>query len=35
MTSQPGGSWKYLYQRLGDKRFQQLCNSCLSTSSPM
>ena len=29
-----GGSWRYLYERLGDKQFQQLCNALLVHECP-
>lgn len=28
------GSWRYLYERLGEKRFQQLCNALLALAFP-
>lgn len=29
LSTQPGHSWKYLYERLTEKRFQQLCGALL------
>lgn len=29
LSTQPGHSWKYLYERLNEKRFQQLCGALL------
>jgi hypothetical protein len=33
-SEQPGNSWKYLYQRLSEKQFQQLCSALLRHDSP-
>lgn len=33
-SQQQGTSWKYLYERLGEKRFQQLCNALLALEFP-
>ncbi|MHA3700760.1 NACHT domain-containing protein [Jatrophihabitans sp. YIM 134969] len=34
VSQQPGNSWKYLYERLSEKRFQQLCGALLAVSFP-
>src|ERR1022692_2082928 len=34
MRSAGGGSWRYLYERLGEKRFQQLCGALLAHVFP-
>ena len=34
LTSQPGYTWRYLYERLGEKRFQQLCGALLLQQDP-
>jgi tetratricopeptide (TPR) repeat protein len=34
MSFSNGGSWKYLYERLGAERFQQLCNALLVQECP-
>jgi hypothetical protein len=34
MGSQPSSSSRYLYERLGDKRFQELCGSLLARVFP-
>jgi hypothetical protein len=33
-SEQPGNSWRYLYQRLSEKEFQQLCGALLRLSHP-
>ena len=33
-SEQPGNSWRYLYQRLSEKEFQQLCGALLRLSNP-
>ena len=33
-SQQPGNSWKYLYERLPEKRFQQLCGALLADVFP-
>ena len=34
MPGDSGGSWRYLYERLGEKRFQQLCGALLAHVFP-
>jgi hypothetical protein len=34
ISQQPGNSWKYLYERLTEKRFQQLCSALLAIAFP-
>jgi hypothetical protein len=34
MPGVSGGSWRYLYERLGEKRFQQLCGALLAHVFP-
>lgn len=34
MTGASGSSWRYLYERLGEKRFQQLCGALLAHAFP-
>lgn len=34
LSAQTGHSWKYLYERLGEKRFQQLCGALLLHEDP-
>lgn len=34
LSTQPGHSWKYLYERLTEKRFQQLCGALLRHEDP-
>lgn len=34
LSTQPGHSWKYLYERLNEKRFQQLCGALLRHEDP-
>ena len=34
MPGASGGSWRYLYERLGEKRFQQLCGALLAHVFP-
>ncbi|KRE66723.1 hypothetical protein ASG92_15520 [Arthrobacter sp. Soil736] len=34
LSQQPGNSWRYLYERLTEKRFQQLCSALLSIHYP-
>jgi len=34
MTGTSGSSWRYLYERLGEKRFQQLCGALLAHAFP-
>lgn len=34
LSAQPGHSWKYLYERLTEKRFQQLCGALLRQEDP-
>src|ERR1035438_1149633 len=34
MARASGGSWRYLYERLGEKRFQQLCGALLAHALP-
>jgi len=34
ISQQPGNSWKYLYERLTEKRFQQLCSALLAIAYP-
>lgn len=33
-SEQPGNSWRYLYQRLSEKEFQQLCGALLRLANP-
>lgn len=34
LNQQSGNSWRYLYERLGEKRFQQLCSALLADQYP-
>ena len=34
LSTQPGHSWRYLYERLTEKRFQQLCGALLRHDDP-
>lgn len=34
LSTQPGHSWRYLYERLTEKRFQQLCGALLRNEDP-
>lgn len=34
LSTQPGYSWRYLYERLTEKRFQQLCGALLRHEDP-
>lgn len=34
LSTQPGHSWRYLYERLAEKRFQQLCGALLRLDDP-